>query len=465
MVRSLGVETNPPSLREKVASSSDLPSLTGRDRCPSSSLRLEWLACIRRLSDTSGAVNRNKLPRLVNTVIDRIADSPTSFPGRVAARRLGRPAPRGTVPATSFASMKTRVLIAPVNYSGQGIIWARALEAALPNTSAQNMAIEVPGGFSFDADLLVPVGTYHNDSDWQRRQFEAAAQATHVLIEAEEPPFGRLFGRSVAAQVEALQARGVNIAFLGHGTDVRLPSRHIAGNALSYYDDPALYLPRAEQLAARNIALVSESRRPVFVSTPDLLVDLPQAVWCPVAVDPARWAAPDRTERAPGAPLRVAHAPSVAAYKGTQMIMPTLEKLRDEGVIEFDLIQGVPSHEMPARFAQADVMLDQFRAGSYGVAACEALAAGCLVVGQVSEQVRSTVFETSGTRLPVVEATPATLETILRELAERAELAPSRATGVAFIHDVHDGRRAARALIEHWIETPDRKEHLGAPRS
>lgn len=409
-------------------------------------------------------MNRNQLPAWVNALIDRIADAPMSPIGRLAAKRLGKPAPRGSVPATRFAEKPIRVLIAPVNYSGQGIAWARALEALDPEISARNMATEVSGGFSFDADLLVPVGTYHNDPDWQLRQFEAAASATHVLIEAEEPPFGRLLGRSVERQAEALEARGVNVAYLGHGTDVRLPSRHVAGNPLSYYADESVYRPRAEQLAARNIALVERSGRPVFVSTPDLLVDLPGAVWCPVAVDPARWAAPDRTERAPRSPLRVVHTPSVAAVKGTEWILPTLEKLQAEGVIAFQLVQGVPSRDMPAVFANADVLLDQFRAGSYGVAACEALAAGCLAAGQVSDQVRDTVRAQAGRELPVLEADPDSLEALLRRLAADPDLPAARAEGVDFVREVHDGRLAARTLRDHWI-APDRKGAADAPRS
>ena len=414
-------------------------------------------------------MNRNRLPAWVNRGIDRLADAPMSPLGRLAARRLGRPAPRGSVPATEFAPAETRVLIAPVNYSGQGIAWARALETADPTISARNMAIEVPGGFSFDADLLVPVGTYHNDPDWQRRQFAAAAGATHVLIEAEEPPFGRLLGRSVVRQARALTERGVSVAYLAHGTDVRLPSRHIAGNPLSYYADEAVYLPRAEQLAARNIAIVSESGRPAFVSTPDLLVDLPEARWCPVVVDPQRWAAAERRDRSPGAPLRVVHAPSVAAYKGTAMVLPVLERLQAEGVIEFRLVQGVPSAEMPAVFAEADVMLDQFRAGSYGVAACEAMAAGCLAVGQVSGQVRAAVHAASGLELPVLEADPESLEHLLRSLAARPSLAELSERGIDFVRTVHDGRMAAQALREHWLAAPDarsddRKDPAGAPR-
>lgn len=401
-------------------------------------------------------MNRNSYPVWLNRLIDRIADAPMSPIGRLAARRMGRPLPVGTVPATTFPSKPTRVLIAPVNYSGQGIAWARALEAADPAIAARNMAIDVPGGFSFAADLVVPVGTYHNDPDWQRRQLAAARTATHVLIEAEEPPFGRLLGRSVEAQAEALISAGVDVAFLAHGTDVRLPSRHIRDNPLSYYDDPAVYLPRAEALASRNIALLERSARPLFVSTPDLLVDVPSATWCPVVVDPQRWVAA-RSEDSPAArrPLRVAHAPSVAATKGTAMIMPVLDRLAAEGVIELSLLQGVSSAEMPAAFAAADVLLDQFRAGSYGVAACEAMAAGCIVVGQVSAQARGVVRDLTGLELPILEAAPDTLEATLRELAGRDDLGALRASSVAFVCEVHDGRASARALIEGWLSPQD----------
>lgn len=412
-------------------------------------------------------MNRNGLPRVVNTLIDRIADSPMSPIGRLAARRLGAPAPTGSVPETKFAEAPVRVLIAPVNYSGQGLAWARALEKSDEEISARNMAIDVPGGFRFDADTVVPVGTYHNDPDWQRRQLAAARSATHVLIEAEEPPFGRLLGRSVARQAAALIDAGVNVAFLGHGTDVRLPSRHVADNPLSYYSDPSIYMPRAEQLAARNIALLVDSRRPLFVSTPDLLLDLPGATWLPVVVDRNRWSAP-RRPRAIGSPLRVAHAPSVASAKGTPMIMPALEKLEAEGVITLNLLQGIPSKEMPAAFANADVLLDQFRAGSYGVAACEAMASGCVVVGQVSRQVRDAVLQETGMELPIVEATPASLEQVLRDLAAAPDLPRRQGTSRAFANSIHDGSRSARTLIETWIkplESTTRKDPEDASRS
>lgn len=409
-------------------------------------------------------MNRNRLPAWVNALIDRIADAPMSPVGRVAARRLGTPEPRGTVPATTFDDRPLRVLIAPVNYSGQGRAWAHALESRQPDISARNMAVDVPGGFSFDADLVVPVATYHNDSDWQTRQFDAAVSATHVLIEAEEPPFGRMAGRSVRAQAEALVERGVNVAFIAHGTDVRLPARHLAANPWSHYADPAIYLPRAQVLAERNIRFLRESGAPVFVSTPDLLEDVPWAHWCPLVVDPERWAVA-RSMRRSG-PLRVAHAPSVSAVKGTALIMPTLERLAAEGLIDLRLIQGVPSAEMPAVFADADVVVDQVRIGSYGVAACEAMAAGCVVVGHVSERVRAHVATGAGMPLPVVEADPLSMERTIRDLAARPDLAEVSAAGVEFVRRVHDGRLSASVLTDAWITStsPENREDPRASR-
>lgn len=396
-------------------------------------------------------MNRNRLPRFVNALIDRIADAPLSPVGRIAAKRLGTPPPQGSVDATDFDARPRRVLITPVNYSGQATAWARALEANSDDISARSAAVDVPGGFSFDADLVVPVATYHNDADWQRRQLAAASGATHVLIEAEEPPFGRLFGRSVEKQAQALDAAGVSIAYLAHGTDVRLPSRHIAQNPWSHYSDPTIYTPRAEALAARNIALLERSCKPVFVSTPDLLLDLPDAEWCPVVVDSARWRSEhdtsDRSRR-----LRVAHAPSVGVVKGTELILPVLERLEAEGIIEVDLVRGVASAEMPAVFANADVVIDQLRIGSYGVAACEAMAAGAVVVGHVSGLVRGLVRERTGLDLPIVEANPESIDAVLRELATRPDLTDLSDSGQRFVSAVHDGRLASQALRSAWLD-------------
>lgn len=398
-------------------------------------------------------VNRNRLPAPANRAIDWIADHPNGIIGSFAARRYGTPV-AGTAVSTFSLGASTRVLITPVNYSGQATAWAAALEREHPTTSARTASLEVPGGFDFPSDLVIPLAVYHNDHEWQQAQFEAACSATHVLIEAEEPPFGRLLGRSTAAQSAALITSGVDVAFMAHGTDIRLPSRHRAVERWSHYADDRVYAPRAEQLAQRNLALLRASGRPLFVSTPDLLLDLPEAVWCPVVVNPAQWAHP-RSPRAPGSPLRVAHAPSVTSTKGTELIMPTLRALEADGVIELALAERIPAAQMPEFFARADVVLDQFRIGSYGVAACEAIAAGCVVVGHVADAVRETVSIETGRDLPIVQADPDSLEQVLRSLGDPSyDLTAEASRGRTFVETVHDGRVSAERLRRHWIDAP-----------
>lgn len=398
----------------------------------------------------SFASDRTRWPRIANRLVDGIAERPDGILGKFAARRYGRPAP-GT-PVTTIPIAPHRVLIAPVNYSGQGRAWAVSLSRE-SDIAAVNMAIEVPGGFAFEADLVVPVPVYQNDADWQRRQFDAVAtSATHVLIEAQEPPFGRLMGRDTERQAQALLERGVSVAFLAHGTDIRLPSRHLAAEPWSHYAVPGVYVPRLEHLARHHREMLARLDRPTFVSTPDLLADLEGARWCPVVVDLERWAHPGSRVAQPG-PLRVVHAPSVAHLKGTELIEPVVESLAAAGTIRWTLVSGVRSADMPAVFHGADVLLDQFRAGSYGVGAVEALAAGCLVVGHIREEVRADVLRLTGRDLPIVQATPDTLEHVLVDLAASPErVARLRTEGLEFVRSVHDGTASAHVLTS-WIRS------------
>lgn len=397
--------------------------------------------------------NRNKLPRWFNALVDAIADHPDSILGKLAARRLGLPSGQKTG-VTDFDDRPTRVLIAPVNYSGQAREWARALETHSTSVSARSMAVEVPGGFEYSADLVVPVAVFHNDPDWQRRQYASiGTAATHLLVEAEEPPFGRLLGRSVENQVLPLMTKGIDVALMCHGTDIRLPSRHMRRTSWSMYNDPSVYTPRLEAVAQRNRDLIDRLDRPVFVSTPDLLADVPQAHWCPVVVDPRRW---ERPQDSVGEQLtlRVLHAPSASTLKGTPLIMPVLDRLSAEGVLRYELVTGMRSSEMPSAYHRADVVLDQFRTGSYGVAACEAMAAGCVVLGHVLNDVRGVVRDVSGMSLPIVEADPDTLEQSLRLLAADASLRNHLADeGMRFVTEVHDGTMSARVLDQYWLQT------------
>ena len=125
-----------------------------------------------------------------------------------------------------------------------------------------------------------------------------------------------------------------------------------------------------------------------------------------------------------------------------------LAPLARAGRIEYRRLQGVGPEEMPAAVAAADVVIDQFSIGTYGVLPCEAMAAGRLVVSHVSDQVREHVLTTTGLELPVVQATPDTLPEVLdRLVADRDTAREVADAGPGFVRAVHSGETSAAVLV------------------
>lgn len=400
--------------------------------------------------------HRTALPGVVNRAIDHVAEHPSSLLGRLISRGLWRYDDADVPAPTRPPRSRPAVYIAPTNYSGQGHEWGRALHAV--GIDAVNVAMDVPEGYSFPADTVVPLGVYERATAWQRAERDVARGYTHVLVEAERALFGRLMRRDVAAEVRDLQAHGVSVAMMAHGTDVRLPSRHARDEPWSPFRDTTAYLGKMERDARNNRALLERLGLPTFASTPDLVDDIPFASWCPVVIAPEEWRVPRVTHVGR---LRVVHASTNPALKGTVLIEPVLQRLHDQGVIDYRRIVHVPHADMPAVFAEADVVLDQFLLGSFGVAACEAMAAGCVCIAHVAPSVRSRVRAASARELPIVEATPDTLDAVLRALADDGQQREhSQETGRAYVAAVHDGALSADVLRARWIEA-DRAEHRG----
>jgi hypothetical protein len=306
------------------------------------------------------------------------------------------------------------------------------------------MAVAPPGtGFSFPSDQTVPLAVYRWSRSWRTDQRSAITLFTHLLVES-----GRSLvsdtGSAVVAELRASLVAGQKVALLFHGSDIRDPARHRIRPWSPYAERSADSLTLATR-ARQNRRLVRRLGVPVFVSTPDLLDDIPDATWLPIVIDPDRWAtarpALDRQR------LVVAHAPTNARIKGSHLVEPVLRRLHDEGVIEYRRIERVAAAELPARYAEADVVLDQFRLGAYGVTAVEAMAAGRLVIGHVRSDVRQHIRAATGADVPILEADPSSLETALRTVAgDRSEGRRLIRAGEEYARAVHDGRLAAAAL-------------------
>ncbi|GAA2188519.1 hypothetical protein GCM10009786_17950 [Leucobacter alluvii] len=130
-----------------------------------------------------------------------------------------------------------------------------------------------------------------------------------------------------------------------------------------------------------------------------------------------------------------------------------MQRLNDAGLIEYQRISGIRHSEMRNVYREADIVLDQFRGGPYGVAACEALAAGRIVVSHVPEWDRKLTRELSGKELPIVQSAASELEDVIAEILSDPQKARENALkGPEFVRHWHDGRESGRVLAE-WLDS------------
>ncbi len=377
-----------------------------------------------------------------------------ALPDRILARILPRalswnPADAAIARAPHAAM---RLLVGPVNSAGQGYAWARAAER-LDGVGAVNLMVTdaSTARYSFPADVYVPATGYTFARQWRHAQREAIRSGfTHLLLESGRYAYGSVPFRTPREVAQDLHRSGVAVALLWHGTDIRLPSEHVARVADSPFGPRGDYPPGRAEIHERNARVnrdfVAQTDFPVFVSTPGLL-DVERAQWLPVVVDPGRWmSSAEVLERE--VPV-VVYAPSNSPMKGSDRIDTELTTLAAAGLIEYRRPAHVPAVEMPILYGEADIVLDQFRLGDYGVAACEAMAAGRLVIGHVSDEVRRTVTRETGLTLPIVESRLADIGTTIRAvLGDRARYRAQAAEGASYVRAVHDGARSAAVLAD-----------------
>lgn len=159
----------------------------------------------------------------------------------------------------------------------------------------------------------------------------------------------------------------------------------------------------------------------------------------------------DCTRYAPSYPdaqtkrLRVMHAPSQQAFKGTAHIERAVESLKSKG-LDFDYIRvsGMAHAEAVELYKTADLVIDQLCGGAHGVFACEAMALGKPVVCYILPELVAGFPE----GFPIINANPDTIESVLEEWIQ----SPGRLHEVgrqsrAYAERVHDVRKIARDLI------------------
>ena len=195
---------------------------------------------------------------------------------------------------------------------------------------------------------------------------------------------------------------------------------------------------------------------PVFVSTPDLMDYVPNALWLPTVIDLQFWQpTPTRIgERRP----RVLMIPTNDVLKGATYADEVCGRLHDAKLVEYLRLEGLSRQEMRAAMAQADIVIDGLVLGAYGRTALQAMASECLVICNV-ERVIGRVEE-----LPIVHADPDSLEAVLLEIVESPDRFRDIAeAGRAYVERWHDGSYSATQLAAFLGLEPSGAPSPGAP--
>lgn len=341
-----------------------------------------------------------------------------------------------------------RLAIGPHNVAGQAYNWAEAC-SNLPGIEAFSFAQSRRRAQKID-------GPSHRRAPHHRVRptlikdlwlKHLLGGATHFLNESLSTIGGNLRSQHLDRDLPWIRDIGMQVAVLFHGSDIRSPSRHMQSQRPSYFEFMDLEtVARFEQSTARRRRLARESGLPLFVSTPDLLKDLPEASWLPVTTQLSRWS----TSSPPfGTPrIRALHVPSNPLIKGTAFVDPVLKRLEGEGLVDYVGPGRTPHAQMPQLVQSVDLVIDQILSNSYGVAAIEAMAAGRLVIGSVGRDVRAVVDRP----IPIVDCTPDDLEAVIRDIVANPEpYSRIAAEGPAFVARFHSGEMAARVLT-NWMQ-------------
>ncbi len=179
-----------------------------------------------------------------------------------------------------------------------------------------------------------------------------------------------------------------------------------------------------------------------IVGSYDAIRWVPEATVLPPGIDLSSIAPVPPSDRA--RPV-ILHAPSSRGKKGTEDVIAAVEGLD----ADLEIVEGLHHTEAFERFREADIVVDQLRAGWYGLFAIECMALGKPVVTFLHEEaVRRTEAE-FGTKVPIVSATADTLREQLRPLvADAGERRRLGAASRAYVELVHDQERITDRLLD-----------------
>ncbi len=185
-----------------------------------------------------------------------------------------------------------------------------------------------------------------------------------------------------------LHERGAKISCVYHGTDLRIEG----------------VIPQLDKLSQLNLT-----------SEHDLVDDHPNIHWLPLPFDIKPFNQKVQWNKV----IRIVHAPSDRYNKGTDYILPVIEKLKKDFIFEFTLVEGKSQEETRKIKFDCELCIDQIgnRGGSgFGISSLECFAMGIPCISDFTPEVEALM-----PGHPFYIAAPENLESSLRQILVNPE--------------------------------------------
>lgn len=258
---------------------------------------------------------------------------------------------------------------------------------------------------------------------------------------------------SLSLDLPLLRAAGKRLFMTFQGCDARSTQHCLEHYEHSCCDEPGPGVCRPEgdrdKRNAVRCAVRHCHRR--FCLNPELLPHVPGSEFVPYAsVDPATIVPAPPRDRA--VPL-IVHAPTHRLVKGTRHLLDAVDAIRRDRDVELRLVEDMVHEEALAAYRDADIVVDQLKAGWYGGFAVEVMAMGKPVISYIRTEELHHLPPCLVDELPVVSATPTTIEGVLRKLLDD----PERCRDIGersrrFVERWHDPRRIARRMLAIYAD-------------
>lgn len=231
-----------------------------------------------------------------------------------------------------------------------------------------------------------------------------------------------------------LKRKGKTVVVTFQGSDAR---PHIAGAPSTKH------LPRRIVDAIRRLRVSQIIRWAdrTWCLNPDLVAYVPGSDFLPYASVDIESLIPCYHQGS-ATTLRVAHAPSNRALKGTAAVEKAVQRASESIDITLDIIENEPHHEVLERIRQSDVVVDQLVLGWYGGFAVEAMALGKPTIARIDSRFRD---ENS----PLIDADATSLADTLIALAG-TDLEKLGREARSWVEQAHNQRSVAERVTSDY---------------